>query len=371
MVSPSGSIFFRVDGGRSVGMGHVVRCLFLARALRDLHGYLISFLMNRDAIGIARVRESGWPIVQLGVASFAGQEHDDVLGAPPPDDGSIVDARFADALIIDLPGGVSAKAVRALREKFPRTLTVLIDTNCSGCVEADLVVGPMESPSTSPGVKMRGVRFEGARYAILDPAFAQVQRPELTAHRLPRVLVTMGGSDPYGLTLQALRALDAMPEEFETTVALGPAFLHEPELREWLRGARRKYEIRRENSLLGLVGADLAIFSFATTAYELAAAGLPAVALAISRNHSKDAEVFSRNGSIVNLGWFSEVSAEQIQSAVRQLLNDPARRLTMTQRGRELVDGEGAERVAELIASRIRTQYTSQAEGGIGTSQRT
>ena len=331
-------------------MGHVVRCLWLARALRDLHSYPISFLMSRDEVGISKVSESGWPVVRVGTEDLD-------------------DASIADALIIDLSGGVSTPAIRSLREKNRQKLIVLIDTNCSGCSDADLVVGPMQSlPASS--VVMRGERYEGPEYAILDPAFAQARRPDSATGSL-RVLVTMGGSDPCGLTLQTLRALDAMPEAFETTVALGPAFLHEAQLRQWLPTAKRQYDLRRENSLLGLMTADLAVFSYGTTVYELAAAGLPAVALAISKNHAADAETFSRNRSIVNLGCFSEVSAEQIQHAVRQLLSDPARRLAMSSRGRELVDGKGAERVAGLIASRIGNQHISQAEGRIGTSQRT
>ncbi len=351
MAKSGGGIAFRVDGGKSIGMGHVVRCLCLARTLRELHSYSVSFLMNRDEVGISRARESGWPVVRVGAEDLD-------------------DASIADALIIDLPGGVSAQAIRSLRERGPHKLIVLIDTNCSGCLEADLVVGPMPS-LPAPSMEMRGERYEGPEYAILDPAFAQAPRPDSGLTGLPRVLVTMGGSDPCGLTLQTLRALDVMPEPFEITVAIGPAFLHEEQFRQWLPTAQRRYDLRRENSLLGFVTADLAVFSFGTTAYELAAAGLPAVALAISKYHAEDAEIFSRNGSIVNLGWFSEVSAEQIQHAVRQLLNDPARRLAMSSRGRELVDGRGAERVAELIASRIRDQHISHPEGRIGTSQRT
>ncbi len=351
MAKLSGDVFFRVDGGRSVGMGHVVRCLCLAQALRDLYSCRITFLMSRDEVGISRVSESGWPVVRVSAEDL--------------DDTSI-----ADALIIDLPGGVSAQAIRSLRERHPQTLVVLIDTNCGGSTEADLVVGPMKSRPAS-SVEGRGERYEGLEYAILDPAFARARRPDSGGSGPLRVLVTMGGSDPCGLTLQTLRALDAMPEAFETIVALGPAFLHQAQLEQWLPSARRRYDIRRENSLLGFMTVDLALFSFATTAYELAAAGLPAIALGISKNHAEDAEIFSRNRSIVNLGWFSEVSAEQIQTAVRQLINDPDRRLAMSARGRELVDGRGAERVAKLIASRIRNQYTSHAEGRIGTSQRT
>lgn len=343
MANSGTDVFFRVDGGESVGMGHIVRCLFLASALRDIHGYPVSFLMNRDEIGISRAKECGWEVLRVELDDLGGSAEGDVL-------------------VIDVQGGVSAEAVRSLREKQLQTLIVLIDTNCTGCLEADLIVGPLEKlPGAPSRVGSRGQRFVGPAYAIVDPAFTQIRRD--SSSRVPRVLVTMGGSDPRGLTLQALRAVDTMPETFETIVALGPAFLHETELKNWMTNARRQYEIRREKSLLGLVAAsDLAIVSFGTNAYELAAAGLPAVALSISGEHAESAEIFSRHGSLVNLGLSSSISTDQLQGAVEQLLNDPARRLTMAQRGRSLVDGRGAERVAELIVARIKNPQRSIEE---------
>jgi len=181
----------------------------------------------------------------------------------------------------------------------------------------------------------------------------------------------MGGSDPYGLTLQALRALDSMEELFHVTIAIGPAFLHEVELRTWLAGARRQYESRREDSLLDLmVNSDLALVSFGTTVYELAAAGLPAIALSITEDQVLAAEVFAPHGSLMHLGLFSNVSDEQIRSAVRELLNSQQLRLGMAQRGQALVDGKGAERVAKLLVARILERGKSEAEGGLGTTHR-
>jgi spore coat polysaccharide biosynthesis protein SpsF len=185
----------------------------------------------------------------------------------------------------------------------------------------------------------------------------------------------MGGSDPYGLTLQALRALDSMPdtmeEPFHVTIAIGPAFLHEVELRNWLAGAHRRYQCRREDSLLNLmVNSDLALVSFGTTVYELAAAGLSAIALSITEDHAQSAEVFAQYGSLMHLGLFSTISAAQIQSAVLELLNGQQLRLGMAQRGQALVDGKGAERVAKLVVARIHEHGKSQAEGGIGTTHR-
>ncbi|MGA9307634.1 MAG: hypothetical protein WBW31_19700, partial [Candidatus Sulfotelmatobacter sp.] len=105
-------------------MGHVVRCLWLANALREKYSDSISFCMNQDDVGIAVVKRRDWPVVHAALGQLGGAN--------------------ADALIIDLPSGVSAEAVRSFHQENPRTAVVLIDTNCTGTIEADLVVNPLE-----------------------------------------------------------------------------------------------------------------------------------------------------------------------------------------------------------------------------------
>ncbi|MBZ5666755.1 MAG: hypothetical protein LAO30_19395 [Acidobacteriia bacterium] len=335
-------------------MGHIVRCHWLASALRDTCGDPISFCMSQDDIGISVVQSRGWPVLRVAPEELGGVDGDALI------------------VVIDLPGGVSAEAVRSLRQSDPRSLVVLMDGTCTGRIEADLIVSPIERlPDPSSWRGFRGQRYEGPAYAILDPAFAGVPRRLSSAVREPRLLVSMGGSDPYGLTLQALRALDNMAEEFHVTIAVGPAFLHEAELQSWLAGARRQYECRREDSLLDLmVNSDLALVSFGTTVYELAAAGLPAIALSITEDHAQSAEVFAQSGSLMHLGLFSAISAAQIQSAVRELLHGEQLRLRMARRGQALVDGKGAERVAKLLLAKISEHSIFRAEGGIGTTHR-
>jgi spore coat polysaccharide biosynthesis predicted glycosyltransferase SpsG len=335
-----------------MGMGHVVRCLWLASALRKSYGNPISFCMEQDDIGIAAVQSRGWPVLQVAAGELGGTS--------------------ADALIIDLPGGLSAEAVCSLRQENPRSVIVLMDGTCTGRIEADLVVSPIERlPESSSWRGFRGQRHEGPEYAIVDPAFARVPKRTSIMVRHPRILISMGGSDPYGLTLQVLRALDGMQEQFHVTVAVGPAFLHEIELRTWFESARRKYESRREDSLLDLmVNSDFALVSFGTTVYELAATGLPAIALSITEDHAQAAEIFVKGGSLIHLGLFSTISSAEIQSEVRELLNGPQLRLGMAQRGQALVDGKGAERVAKLLLARIYERGISRPEGEIGTTHR-
>ena len=344
-------------------MGHIVRCLALAGVLRDAYGCGVSFCMSQDDVGIARVQERGWPVLRVSAeeSRFGGGER-------------IADSGGVDGVIVDLPNGVSAGFVRSLRASHPEAVILLMDGTCSGRLEADLVVSPIERlPQAAAWEGFRGVRYEAPAYAILDPAYAVVPKRGAAVAGTPRILVTMGGSDPCGVTLQALRALDAMQESFEIVIAAGPAFMHEAALTAWRGAARHAYKIKRENSLLDLMlNSDLAVVSFGTTVYELAATGLPAVTLSISDDHWQSAEVFARNGSMISLGLCSSVDDLTIQNAVRRLLTDRAYWFAMAQRGQATVDGKGAERVAELLLSRVQRERErkSRAEGGVGTSQR-
>src|ERR1700730_11323321 len=95
MANSNRGILFRIDGGRSMGMGHVVRCLWLASALRDTYGIPFSFCMAQDDIGISVVQSRGWPVVRVAPEELGGVEGDALV--------------IITIIIIDLPGGVSAE----------------------------------------------------------------------------------------------------------------------------------------------------------------------------------------------------------------------------------------------------------------------
>jgi spore coat polysaccharide biosynthesis protein SpsF len=329
-------------------MGHIMRCLSLAQVLRDVHRCRVSFWMNQDDIGISWVKQAGWPVALVAQGEMMASG----------------DAGHIHGLIVDLPGGASAEEIRALRDAHPGVVILLMDGTGTGRLTADLVVAPIDrQPEASTWAGFRGERCAGPAYAILDLAYLDVPK-RVRVERVPRILVAMGGSDPHGLTLQALRALDRMPEAMEFVVAVGPAFLHEAELQGWLLTGHHASTIAREPSLLKLmVSSDVAVVSFGTTVYELAATGLPAIALSISEDHLEAADIFARFGSMTSLGLFSSVEDETVQGAIRRVLNDRALWQSMAERGQSTVDGKGAERVAERLVARIYNQWESRADG--------
>ncbi|MBI2364588.1 MAG: UDP-2,4-diacetamido-2,4,6-trideoxy-beta-L-altropyranose hydrolase, partial [Deltaproteobacteria bacterium] len=83
--------------------------------------------------------------------------------------------------------------------------------------------------------------------------------------------------------------------------------------------------------------------------WELACLGLPALPVIMAENQRRIAEELDAIEVVQNLGWHDDVSVERLAAAVNVLQHDSSRRLRMSEQGRTLVDGWGAERVAQAL----------------------
>ena len=53
----------------------------------------------------------------------------------------------------------------------------------------------------------------------------------------------MGGSDPAGLTLKVLHAIDSLKNIFDTNIIIGPEFSDISKLNRFLSSSKRQYKI--------------------------------------------------------------------------------------------------------------------------------
>jgi spore coat polysaccharide biosynthesis protein SpsF len=144
-----------------------------------------------------------------------------------------------------------------------------------------------------------------------------------------------------------LAALVKMTTPVTARFIIGPGFRDRDALArevtargfEAVRGAS---DLREE-----FAAADCAVIAFGVTAYEMAALGVPALYLALTEDHARAASAFADAG----MGVLVPPDASAIASALEQLLADKARRATMSTRAQMLIDGKGAERIADELAA--------------------
>jgi spore coat polysaccharide biosynthesis predicted glycosyltransferase SpsG len=90
----------------------------------------------------------------------------------------------------------------------------------------------------------------------------------------------------------------------------------------------------------------LAVSAAGSTLWELCAIGLPRLVSAIAPNQRALALAASAHGAAVNLGEAEQLFAASVVADFERLIDDQEARHIQIQAGRQLVDGQGALRVA-------------------------
>jgi spore coat polysaccharide biosynthesis predicted glycosyltransferase SpsG len=146
------------------------------------------------------------------------------------------------------------------------------------------------------------------------------------------VLLALGGSDPTGLT----PALAAALRDQDLRVNLGPGYrAAAPSHGEVVPGPHA--------FVAALAGAELLVAAFGHSLLEAAYLGVPALIVVTRDDHREHAEAFARNGTA------EIVAPAMLRERVVALLADRAALEEMGRRGRDLVDGRGADRIVAAI----------------------
>ena len=342
-------VIVRCDGGAAIGMGHVSRCLALAEALRDeQRGDVIFAMRDPESAGVAAVRAAGFRVTPI-------DDRDDADYGPSLI--GLTAAHAARVLVVDVRDALSRASLAAVRAAGVRVVT--IDDGSDRRLASDLAFyPPVPQVEELDWSTFAGRRLAGWEWVLMKRDFAASTARDAAVEDVHPIdiLVTMGGSDPAEMTEFALDALNLLTTPRAVEVVTGPAFSRRGALSAIV--ARSKHAVRVSqgpDSMATLMRASrMAVASFGVSAYELAACGVPALHLCLSADHARSSSAFVRAGIADSLGVVADVLPAQLAEGVERLLGDPARLARMSADASALVDGNGASRVAALVAAGLR-----------------
>ncbi|AKV01142.1 N-Acetylneuraminate cytidylyltransferase [Labilithrix luteola] len=203
----------------------------------------------------------------------------------------------------------------------------------------------------------------GPTYALVRDEFLQVRNESAVVRgERPRLLVTMGGSDPAGATEVVLRSLDEIDDADVRTI-VGAANLRAAEIRELARRIERHHVevvVDAQRMSEEMRWCDVAISAAGSTCLELSCVGVPAIVFAIADNQEPVAEEAARRGLMLSVGRFDAGLSARLVEALRGLMSDHAARGMMVERQRATVDGAGSERAAHALVEEVRRRGRSE-----------
>jgi len=346
------TILFRCDGSHEIGFGHIVRCIALADELRDKHGSGVVFAVLYDNKAMEMIMNHGY---KVETANPREDQFDYVDWF-----NCIVKKNHPCALILDIRDDLPPNIVSNLRKKG--ILVVTIDDPTDRRLLADLAFyPPVPQVEKMDWQGFTGQRFIGWEWVILRREFSHndenlYKRIKATKKtKIHNILVTMGGSDPKGMTLKTMEALKVIDGQFEVTIILGPGFAHRDSLNEILGNFPHIHRIFENVLNIGdiMAEADLAVASFGVTAYELAAMGVPAIHLCLTQDHCKSSSVFQKNKIAFCMGQIDEVDVETLAQKVKYLVSHQKLRRNMIKRSQKLFSDNGTPLVAQKIIEEI------------------
>ena len=333
------NILFRCEGSLEIGMGHIVRCMALAKRLEKDHGCCIKFAIRESEFGI-RIVEESFKVISTPVNDNSLNHSSWLI--------ECIKFSNTDVLILDVRDELTSGDIKKIKGNTNVKITTIDDPEEKRLM-ADLAFYP-----PIPQLKrwdwngFEGKLFSGWDYVILRPEFQETYlKPK---NECPKILVAMGGTDPQGLTINILNTIDLMEDKFSILAMVGPMFMHKAKLDDFCSKSSKIIEIIIDppNVAQIMFSADLAVISFGMIAYEVAATKTPAIYIPSSKDHALSAGALVNAGMGISLGYKTKINYHLLEKKLSQMIGE----LNSTEKPiihSDLIDGSGATRIANHI----------------------
>ena len=346
-VSPK--VAFRTDANVNIGTGHVRESVTIAQQLKNRYSIETLFIVQDDPVALNIVSDAGFVIEAIPVTIDPKADVEPTVR---------ILKKYNIPLVVTNLRKIDIDYLKGLKNVGVKVICIdelgNVPIDCHAIINGSIVKEWHKYELLSDDIEC----YFGPEYMVMKENFGVLHDVDRQLWKVgTKILVSMGGADPSGATIRIINALKRLGKEFQKTIVIGPAFVHREELDALLPTLEGKnFEILHNVSNMEelMFDADVMLSAGGNTLYESACVGTPCIVLYEDEHERIQSEAFQERGAVINLGSGTEVPEEQIAATAKQLLNDFSTRKQMSQKGKESVDGRGAERICEIILKKLR-----------------
>jgi len=375
-------ILIRTDSSIQIGTGHVMRCLTLADELRGRGAEVIFVCREFDGNLCGYIEEKGYVVHRLPVSNVQKQnvesslKHAAWLGAAWQ-----TDARQVKEIIKGFENSPDWLVVDhyALDERWEGYLRpyvkkiMAIDDLADRVYDCDLLLDQnfyenLESRYDGL-VPTWCKKLLGPKYALLRSEFREARKNlrKRDGH-VRRIMIFFGGSDPTNETTKALEAVRMLNRpDIAVDVVVGAGNPNKDKINKLCASTTNvTYHCQVSNMAKLMADADLFIGGGGSVTWERCYMGLPSMLISIAYNQDNIAASVADAGGSIFLGKASQAGVDNILTALKNAVNDKKLLQSLSQKGVQMVDGFGIERVKTVLQLRqYRIAIVSDAQSWI------
>lgn len=360
-------IYFRVDGNSIISTGHVMRCLSIARACKNLRrnnsceGGIYFLVSDEESEALVTERmcdKDDFEIINLksryDCLEVETDKYENIVKNPESRPWIFVDSYFATPQYFEsLRKFFKVAYLDDLRE-FPCDVDLLINYDTEK--DCDYYAGAV--------TKLLGPEYTPLREQFVDVTYT-VKR------EVGDILISTGGTDPYGVALKLTERLvnGEVGSSFTYHILAGRSNRYYEELVALANNNPQVCIHEGVQDMASLMAScDLAVSAGGVTLCELAAVGVPSVSFSMADNQMIAVENFDKRelipycGDVRGDGFESAENTTDVTdtfdttdaigrmvSQLLELAGDYSLRMEKSAMLRAYIDGQGAAKIAAKI----------------------
>lgn len=352
-------ILFRADGNGTIGTGHIMRCLSIADGLKRIGEESVFVCADDNMKNLIESRGYGCEVL--------GTRFDDMESEIE----SLLNSetyRKSDAIVVD-SYYASEKYFECIRKEkkivyvddlienaYPVDALINYNIYASEDKYISLYSGKNKEKNTQKNPE-KPVFILGTKYAPLREEYTKTKEKN-TPEKTENILIMTGGADPTHI---APKLAERIVEEAKTDTDESPVFHFVAgamsgdydRLKEIENRSNKKIVIHRNvkdmKSLMDSV--DMAVSAAGSTLYELCACAVPTITYVLADNQMQAEKTFLEKGAMLSAGDArdGDVFFDRLYTTISELIKNSSERKRLSQKASEIVDGRGADRIAEIL----------------------
>lgn len=338
-------IFFRADGNKNIGWGHIMRSISIASAYMDQGNKCVFVCADNSMVDI--INSYGFRTVVLN--SDYTKMIDELPVFLKLIDSEKPELIFFDSYFVNydyLSSFIGQYKTVYIDDvfSFPYPVDYLVNYNIYATKDIyERLYAENIIPQLCLNINYAPLRKE---FRGIDKAFSDKVR---------NIFISVGGSDEYGLVMKMIKSLSDDGELINDQCYHFILGSFEPD-REAILDIAEKHEWiciheKVKNMVDVMKTCDVAVSAAGSTLYELCACRVPTITFVLADNQRRGAKGFQDNGLMLDAGDIRENNyrVDEIINGLKCLCNDNSLRKSLFDRMNDLVDGYGAENIADQI----------------------
>lgn len=331
-------LHIRADMNDTIATGHIMRCLSIADAARELGEDTVFLVADAEPVELLKAR---------GYASLVLHTQWDDMEAELPRIKQFIKERNIRHLLIDSYQVTSHYLV----ELTKLTRTMYLDDMAAFFYPVNSILcyanywRKFHYDETYQNAEL----YLGLQYVPLRREFGACAR-KVIKPRVENLLLLSGGTDHYGILKGLLEKVEKHKYQ-NIDVICGKYDANYGELRGKYEGFANVHIHRAVTNMeMYMDKADMAVAAGGTTLYELCAMGTPTISYSLADNQLGNVRQFAEDGMVEYAGDVREDDVvRNISGYLQEYHENQALRQERSRKMQAAVDGKGARRVAEIL----------------------